>query len=58
MKKIFKIGLPITLLMAMLLSLTGCVEHQYYRQNHHHSRPYYERRHMPPPAGVEFDIHN
>lgn len=42
----------------IMFVMSGCVEHNYYHQYHHHSRGYYERRHVPPPAGVEFDIHN
>jgi hypothetical protein len=43
---------------AMAFFMTGCVEHRYYRTHHQHSPEYYHRHHMPPPAGVDIDIHH
>ena len=59
MKQYFS-KMPAVMLMAVLFSVlfSSCVEHRYYRTNHHHSRSYYERRHMPPPAGVDIEIHH
>ena len=41
---------------AILFSITGCYEGHYYHRYHHHTRDWYDHRHMPPPAGVDFNV--
>ena len=58
MKKVSKAFAGLFLASFLLMLSTGCVEHNYYHRYHHHTRGWYDRHHTPPPAGVEFDIHN
>jgi hypothetical protein len=57
-EQIKKIGCLLALSISLTLFLSGCVEHRYYHEHHRHSPEYYHRHHMPPPAGVDIDIHN
>jgi hypothetical protein len=38
------------------LSLTSCYETRYVHEHNHHTRGWYDRRHVPPPAGVSFEV--
>jgi len=48
----------ITLILAgmLVLNLTGCYETRYVHHYNHHTRGWYDRRHVPPPAGVNFEV--
>lgn len=57
MKRAIK-NMPVIAALAgfMLLFLSSCVEGRYYNHYHHHTREWYDHRHMPPPAGVDFNV--
>jgi hypothetical protein len=57
MKYIAKnITVAVLLLGAIAVFLPGCYETHYYNHYHHHTRGWYDRHHMPPPAGVDFNV--
>ncbi len=57
MKKTFgNIAVAIIVLLGFVLSLSSCYETHYYHRYNHHTQGWYEHRHMPPPAGVNFEI--
>jgi hypothetical protein len=37
-------------------SLSSCYETHYYHRYHHHTHDWYDHHHMPPPAGVDFNV--
>jgi hypothetical protein len=41
---------------AAAFTLTSCYEVRYVHHYRHHTRDWYGRRHMPPPAGVNFEV--
>jgi hypothetical protein len=57
MKYIAKnILVAVLLLAGIAFLLPGCYETHYYHRYHHHTRGWYDRNHMPPPAGVDFNV--
>jgi len=46
----------LVVLVVIAFYLPGCYETHYYHRYHHHTRDWYDRRHMPPPAGVDFNV--
>jgi hypothetical protein len=46
----------LAVLVAIVFSLSSCYESHYYHRYHHHTRDWYDHRHMPPPAGVDFNV--
>ncbi len=44
------------LIILVAFTFSSCYEPQYYHTYHHHTREWYDHRHVPPPAGVNFEI--
>jgi hypothetical protein len=49
-------GIIAIIIVSLALAFSGCSEPRYYHTYHHHTRGWYDRRHVPPPAGVNFEI--
>jgi hypothetical protein len=56
MKRILKDKSVLVLLLGSIFILSSCVESRYYHRYHHHTRPWYDSHHIPPPAGVDFNV--
>ncbi|MFT3934782.1 MAG: hypothetical protein QM726_14250 [Chitinophagaceae bacterium] len=49
-------SLLVVMLLSFVFSLSSCYESRYYHRYNHHTRGWYDHRHMPPPAGVNFEV--
>jgi hypothetical protein len=58
MSKIYQRIIPLVIAGILLLSASGCYEQHYYHEHHYHTMDYYQRNHIPPPPGVDINIHN
>jgi hypothetical protein len=46
----------LALIIGIVFCLSSCYETHYYHRYHHHTRGWYDNHHMPPPAGVDFNV--
>ena len=49
-------NIPAIAIILTAISFSGCAEPHYYHTYNHHTREWYGRRHVPPPAGINFEI--
>jgi hypothetical protein len=55
MKKLFN---TIIIILVVVFSLSGCVEHRYYHDNDRHRDNYNHRHHRRTHTGINVNIHN
>jgi len=46
------------IILIIVFSLSGCIEHHYYQQNHRHSEGFEHRHHRSSHTDLRVDVHN